>query len=78
MKTNIYGRVLPIDAQEATHTSACIDCGHPHYDTLKHRYVRCGACGPLWPCDNVGANDFDDDTTMKMGDPTPGPPEVNT
>lgn len=51
--TNVYGRVLPIDRQLEAPSSGCVDCGHPHWDRLRHLYVRCGMCG----CENVGRNE---------------------
>ena len=62
MMTNVYGRVLPIGRQLEAQSSACVDCGHPHWDRLQHLYVRCGMCG----CGNVGKN------TVPMAD---GPSE---
>jgi hypothetical protein len=55
-KTNIYGRHLPIEAQKQTDSSNCVDCHHPHWDTIRHLYVRCAMC----KCENVGQNVFGD------------------
>lgn len=54
-KCNIYGRELPIAHQEVDGTSCCVDCGHPHWDTIQHLFVRCGMC----PCANIGRNEFE-------------------
>lgn len=54
VKTNIYGRRLPIDEQKES-VPGCVTCGHPHWDRLREVYVRCALCR----CENVGSNNIE-------------------
>jgi hypothetical protein len=55
-KANIYGRILPIGCQESKPSdSRCVDCYHPHWDTIRHLFVQCAMC----PCENVGRNNIE-------------------
>lgn len=52
LKGNIYGRLLPVDEQGGS--SVCVTCEHPHFDTIRLVYVRCGIC----ECENIGCNNI--------------------